>query len=56
MSRRGRVTIVVLAVVFLLFTLFDRVVGAWADYLWFSEVNYTEVFSDGADDPPVHVL
>lgn len=44
-SRRGRVTIVVLAVVFLLFTLFDRVVGAWADYLWFSEVKYTGVFS-----------
>ncbi|WP_433214936.1 UPF0182 family protein [Dactylosporangium sp. CS-047395] len=44
-SRRGRVTIAVLVVVFLLFTLFDRVVGAWADYLWFSEVKYTQVFT-----------
>ncbi|WVK89480.1 UPF0182 family protein [Dactylosporangium sp. AC04546] len=44
-SRRGRVTIAVLVVVFLLFTVFDRVVGAWADYLWFSEVKYTQVFS-----------
>ncbi|MEV0564671.1 UPF0182 family protein [Dactylosporangium sp. NPDC050588] len=44
-SRRGRVTIVVLAIVFLLFTLFDRIVGAWTDYLWFSEVKYTGVFS-----------
>jgi uncharacterized membrane protein (UPF0182 family) len=44
-SRRGRVTIAVLAVVFLLFTLFDRVIGAWTDYLWFKELNFTEVFS-----------
>ncbi|MFG2037332.1 UPF0182 family protein [Dactylosporangium sp. NPDC048998] len=44
-SRRGRVTIAVLVVVFLLFTLFDRVVGAWADYLWFSEVKYPQVFT-----------
>ncbi|MGI5247340.1 UPF0182 family membrane protein [Dactylosporangium sp. CA-139066] len=45
-SRRGRVTIAVLVVVFLLFTLFDRVVGAWADYLWFSEVKYPQVFTE----------
>ncbi|MEV8513986.1 UPF0182 family protein [Dactylosporangium sp. NPDC051484] len=44
-SRRGRVTIAVLVVVFLLFTLFDRVVGAWTDYLWFSEVKYPQVFT-----------
>ncbi|WP_432835224.1 UPF0182 family membrane protein [Dactylosporangium sp. CA-092794] len=44
-SRRGRVTIAVLVIVFLLFTLFDRVVGAWADYLWFSEVKYPQVFT-----------
>jgi uncharacterized membrane protein (UPF0182 family) len=43
-SRRGRVTIAVLAVVFLLFTVFDRVIGAWTDWLWFKEVHYTEVF------------
>jgi uncharacterized membrane protein (UPF0182 family) len=44
-SRRGRVTVVVLAVVFLLFTLLDRVVDAWTDWLWFSEVKYTQVFT-----------
>jgi len=43
-SRRGRVTVAVLAVVFLLFTVFDRVVDAWTDWLWFSEVHYTQVF------------
>ncbi len=50
-SRRGRVTIVVLAVVFLLFTLFDRVIGAWTDYLWFNEVNYTERLQRRAAHP-----
>src|SRR5690242_7364564 len=45
-SRRGRVTIAVLVVVFLLFTLFDRVINAWTDWLWFSEVHYTQVFSN----------
>jgi uncharacterized membrane protein (UPF0182 family) len=44
-SRRGRVTIAVLAVVFLLFTLFDRVIGAWTDWLWFKELSFTQVFS-----------
>ena len=44
-SRRGRVTIAVLAVVFLLFTLFDRIIGTWTNWLWFKELNYTEVFS-----------
>src|SRR5947209_8196601 len=44
-SRRGRVTIVVLAVLFGLFTLLDRVVDAWTDWLWFSEAHYTRVFS-----------
>jgi uncharacterized membrane protein (UPF0182 family) len=39
------VTIVVLAVVFIIFTLFDRVVDAWTDWLWFSEVRKTQVFS-----------
>src|SRR5436190_15319916 len=44
-SRRGRVTIVVLAVLFLLFTLLDRVVDVWTDWLWFDEVSYTKVFT-----------
>jgi uncharacterized protein len=44
-SRRSRVAIAVLAVVFLLFTVFDRIIDAWTDWLWFSEVDYTEVFT-----------
>ena len=46
MSRRGRVTIGVLVGVFLLFTLLGWGVQAWTDWLWFDEVNFTQVFSD----------
>ncbi|PWR11963.1 hypothetical protein DKT68_04335 [Micromonospora acroterricola] len=45
MSRRGRVTIVVLVGVFVLFTLLGWGVQAWTDWLWFDEVRYTEVFT-----------
>ncbi|MFC0005868.1 UPF0182 family membrane protein [Micromonospora siamensis] len=45
MSRRGRVTIGVLVAVFVLFTLLGWGVQAWTDWLWFSEVRYTEVFT-----------
>jgi uncharacterized protein len=45
MSRRGRITIAVLIGVFLFFTLLGWMVDAWTDYLWFSEVHYTSVFS-----------
>ncbi|TDC33445.1 UPF0182 family protein [Micromonospora sp. 15K316] len=45
MSRRGRVTIAVLVGVFALFTLLGWGVRAWTDWLWFDEVDYTEVFS-----------
>jgi uncharacterized protein len=45
MSRRGRVTVGVLVVVFLLFTLLGWGVNAWTDWLWFDEVNYTNVFT-----------
>ncbi len=44
-NRRGRVTVAVLAAVFLLFTLFDRVIDAWTDWLWFDEVKYRQVFT-----------
>ncbi|MFV2100065.1 UPF0182 family protein [Micromonospora sp. LOL_024] len=44
MSRRGRVTIGVLIGVFVLFTLLGWGVQAWTDWLWFSEVDFTEVF------------
>jgi uncharacterized membrane protein (UPF0182 family) len=45
MSRRGRVTLIVLAAVVVLFMLLGWIVDAWTDYLWFSEVRYTEVFT-----------
>jgi uncharacterized membrane protein (UPF0182 family) len=45
MSRRSRVTIGVLIGVFLLFTLLGWGVQAWTDWLWFDEVNYTNVFT-----------
>jgi hypothetical protein len=45
MSRRGRVTVGVLVGVFLLFTVLGWGIDAWTDYLWFDEVNHTEVFS-----------
>ncbi|NNJ63091.1 MAG: COG1615 family transporter [Dactylosporangium sp.] len=45
MSRRGRVTIAVLAGLLLIFTLFGRIVDAWADWLWYREVDYSTVFT-----------
>ncbi|MGA3563193.1 UPF0182 family membrane protein [Melissospora conviva] len=44
MSRRGRVTIGVLVGVFLLFTLLGWGVQAWTDWLWFEEVDFTQIF------------
>ncbi|MEV1285700.1 UPF0182 family protein [Micromonospora sp. NPDC049679] len=45
MSRRGRATVGVLIAVFLLFTLLGWGVQAWTDWLWFDEVDYTQVFT-----------
>jgi uncharacterized membrane protein (UPF0182 family) len=45
MSRRGRVTLIVLAAVVLLFMFLGWFVNAWTDFLWFSEVHYTGVFT-----------
>jgi len=45
MSRRGRVTVGVLVGIFLLFTLLGWGVQAWTDWLWFKEVDYTQVFT-----------
>ncbi|SNR29970.1 hypothetical protein SAMN06264365_101778 [Actinoplanes regularis] len=45
MSRRGRVTVGVLVGVFILFTLLGWGIDAYTDYLWYSEVHFTEVFS-----------
>ena len=45
MSRRGRVTVGVLIAVFLLFTLLGWGVDAWTDWLWFEEVDFTDVFT-----------
>ncbi|GGL01945.1 UPF0182 family membrane protein [Mangrovihabitans endophyticus] len=45
MSRRGRVTVGVLAGVFLLFTLLGWGIDAYTDWLWFDEVDYTGVYT-----------
>ncbi|MEV4277152.1 UPF0182 family membrane protein [Actinoplanes xinjiangensis] len=45
MSRRGRVTVGVLVGVFILFTLLGWGIDAYTDYLWFDEVERTDVFS-----------
>src|SRR6266536_713557 len=45
MSRRGRVTLFVLGAVVLLFVFLGWLVDAWTDYLWFSEVHFTSVFT-----------
>jgi uncharacterized membrane protein (UPF0182 family) len=45
MSRRGRVTVGVLVGVFILFTLLGWGIDAYTDYLWFSEVDKTNVYS-----------
>src|SRR3712207_3850168 len=44
-SRRGRVTLVVLAVLLVLIAVADRALDIWADWLWFDETGYTEVYS-----------
>ena len=43
-SRRGRVTIAVVSAVLILLTVLGRLVDLWTDWLWFSEVDYTNVF------------
>src|SRR5882757_375929 len=45
MSRRGRMTIIVLAAVIVLFILLGWLVETWTDYLWFAEGRYTRVFT-----------
>ena len=45
MSRRGRVTLFVLGAVVLLFVFLGWLVDAWTDYLWYSEVRYTSIFT-----------
>jgi uncharacterized membrane protein (UPF0182 family) len=44
-SRRGRVTMVVLGILLVLIAIADRIIDLWADWLWFTEVRYTRVFS-----------
>jgi uncharacterized membrane protein (UPF0182 family) len=43
-SRRGKVTIGVVGAVLILLILADQAVDLWTDWLWFSEVDYTNVF------------
>jgi uncharacterized protein len=44
-SRRGRVTLVVLAVLLVLMAIADRAFDIWADWLWFDEVGYTDIYT-----------
>ena len=43
-SRRGKVTIAVVGTALVLLILADQLVDLWAEYLWFDEVGYTNVF------------
>ncbi len=43
-SRRGKVTIGVVAGALVLLIFLDRLVDIWTDYLWFTEVGYTNVY------------
>ena len=43
-SRRGKVTIGVVAGALLLLIFLDQIVDLWTDWLWYSEVGYTQVF------------
>jgi uncharacterized membrane protein (UPF0182 family) len=43
-SRRGRVTLVVLAVLLVLTAVADRLISIWADWLWFGETGYRDVY------------
>jgi uncharacterized membrane protein (UPF0182 family) len=45
MSRRGRATIIVLVGVFIFFSLLGWGVDAYTDWLWFDEVQFTQVFT-----------
>src|SRR5215218_5945284 len=43
-SRRGKVTIAVVGTALFLLIFADQLVDLWADWLWFDEVQYTNVF------------
>ncbi len=43
-SRRGKVAIVVVSSVLILLLFLDRIVDLWTDWLWYEEVDYTNVF------------
>ncbi|HEX6870526.1 MAG TPA: UPF0182 family protein, partial [Micromonosporaceae bacterium] len=43
-SRRGKVTIAVVGVALLVLIFADQLVNLWTDWLWYSEVGYTNVF------------
>ena len=43
-SRRGKVTLVVVGLTLVLLLFLNQIVGLWTDWLWFNEVGYTNVF------------
>src|SRR6266508_6283010 len=44
-SRRGRVALGVVVALIVIYTLLSWMVRIWTDWLWFSEVHYTQVFA-----------
>jgi hypothetical protein len=43
-SRRGKVTMIVVSAALVLLIFLDQLVDLWADWLWYTEVDYTAVF------------
>src|SRR5688572_10048208 len=43
-SRRGKVTLGVVGGAILLLIFLNQIVGIWTDWLWYTEVGYTNVF------------
>src|SRR5215471_16008954 len=43
-SRRGKVTIAVVAAALIVLIFLDQIVDIWTDWLWYTEVGYTNVY------------
>jgi uncharacterized membrane protein (UPF0182 family) len=43
-SRRGKVTIAVVAAALIVLIFLDQIVSVWTDWLWYTEVGYTNVY------------
>src|SRR5215470_14295045 len=43
-SRRGKVTIALVAAALIVLIFLDQIVNVWTDWLWYTEVGYTNVY------------